>query len=175
MRIHHTTIDSPLGELTLVADDGALTGVYYPEHSHRPAPVTFGPRTDDGFEAATEQLGEFLRGERTEFDLPLAPRGNAFALRVWELLRRIPYGDTRSYGQLAAQLGDPGLARAVGAANGRNPISVIVPCHRVVGADGALVGYAGGLDRKRFLLDLEAAATRERQLSRQDLRMNELR
>ena len=155
----HTIIDSPLGELTLVAHDGALAGLYFAEHTRRPPSSTFGVRDATGFAAATEQLDEYFRGGRTEFELPLAPRGDAFQRRVWELLRRIPYGQTRSYGRLAAELGDPALARAVGAANGRNPISVIVPCHRVVGANGALTGYAGGLTRKQFLLDLEGAAT----------------
>lgn len=159
MLASHTIIDSPLGELTLVAHDGVLAGLYYAEHARRPHPDTFGARDDTGFAAAVEQLDDYFGGRRTGFDLPLAPRGSAFQRRVWELLRRIPYGETRSYGQLAAELGNPGLAREVGAANGRNPISVIVPCHRVVGADGKLVGYAGGLERKRFLLDLEGAAT----------------
>lgn len=158
MRASHTTIGSPLGELTLVASDGLLAAVYFAEHRRRPDPMEFGPRVTTGFEAAIEQLGEYFRRDRTRFDLVLAPRGSEFQRRVWELLRRIPYGETRSYGQLAAELGDPRLARMVGAANGRNPLSVIVPCHRVVGADGALVGYAGGLERKRFLLDLEGAA-----------------
>jgi len=158
VRASHTIIDSPVGELTLVAHDGVLSGLYFAEHVRRPDPITFGQRVGTGFEAVIEQLGEYFRGDRTRFELPLGPRGRAFEQRVWELLRRIPYGETRSYGQLAAELGDPGLARDVGAANGRNPLSVIVPCHRVVGADGRLVGYAGGLDRKRFLLALEGAA-----------------
>lgn len=121
-----------------------------------------GTRDDSGvhgvFREAARQLEEYFAGERTGFDLPLAPVGDAFQLKVWMLLRDIPYGQTRSYGRLAEQLGDRNLARAVGAANGRNPLSVVVPCHRVVGADGNLVGYAGGLDRKRFLLGLEEPA-----------------
>lgn len=157
--VSHTIMNSPLGELTLVAHDGALAGLYFAEHTRRPPSSSFGVRDDTGFASAMEQLDEYFRGARTEFDLPLAPRGDTFQRRVWELLRRIPYGQTRSYGQLAAELGDPALARAVGAANGRNPISVIVPCHRVVGANGALTGYAGGLARKQFLLDLEGVAT----------------
>lgn len=159
MSATYTIIDSPLGELTLVAHDDVLAGLYFPAHSHQPNPKTFGIHVGTGFEAVIEQLGEYFQGERRHFDLPLAPRGDAFQQRVWSLLRRIPYGETRSYGQLAAELGDPGLARAVGSANGRNPLSVIVPCHRVVGADGRLVGYAGGLERKQFLLDLEAETT----------------
>ncbi len=136
-----------------------LTGLYFPGHAHGPDAKTFGPRVGTGFGAAMEQLDEYFRGERTEFELPLAPRGNAFQLRVWNLLRDIPYGATRSYGQLARDLGNPALAREVGGANARNPLSIIVPCHRVVGADGRLVGYAGGLERKRFLLDLEESAS----------------
>lgn len=157
MHVSHTIIHSPLGELTLVAHDGVLSGVYFPDHRRRPDMGAMGARTGDGFEAARAQLDEYFSGGRTSFELPLAPRGDPFQLRVWALLRQIPFGQTRSYGQLAAELGDRRLARAVGAANGRNPVSVIVPCHRVVGADGALVGYAGGLERKRFLLDLEGA------------------
>jgi len=159
MSATHTIIDSPLGELTLVADDGVLAGIYFPMHTHLPSPKTFGTRVGAGFETIVDQLREYFAGERHDFDIPLAPRGDAFQQRVWNLLRRIPYGETRTYGQLATELGDPALARAVGAANGRNPISIVVPCHRVVGADGRLVGYAGGLERKQFLLDLEARAT----------------
>lgn len=158
MPVAHTLIDSPLGDLTLVARDGALTGVYYPDHARRPDAATFGNRVSRGFEGVVEQLTEYFAGERTAFDLRLAPSGNAFQHKVWALLRSIPYGETRTYGQLAEALGNKALAREVGAANAGNPISVIVPCHRVVGADGRLVGYAGGLDRKRFLLDLEGAA-----------------
>ena len=154
----HTVIGSPVGELTLVGTDDALTGVYFDGHRRRPGQETFGPRVQGGFEETTRQLGEYFAGERTAFDLPLAPEGDEFHRRVWDLLARIPYGETRSYGDLARELGDPSLAQAVGAANGRNPLCVVVPCHRVVGADGSLVGYAGGLDRKRFLLDLEEPA-----------------
>lgn len=159
MSTNHTIIDSPLGELTLVAHDGVLAGLYFPDHVRGPDRRTFGPRVDTGFDAAVEQLREYFRGSRVQFELPLAPRGSAFQQRVWNLLRDIPYGETRSYGQLARELGNPALAREVGGANARNPLSIVVPCHRVVGADGRLVGYAGGLERKRFLLDLEAPAT----------------
>lgn len=158
MRTTHTVIDSPLGELTAVAEDGALTGLYFPRHRGMPLDEALGPRTGEGFEELRHQLEEYFTGGRTRFDLPLAPRGEPFQHRVWQLLREIPYGETRSYGELARDLGDPSLARAVGAANGRNPLSVVVPCHRVVGADGRLTGYAGGLERKRFLLELEAPA-----------------
>jgi methylated-DNA-[protein]-cysteine S-methyltransferase len=156
MNTRHTILDSPVGELTVVADGDALTGLYFPGHLRMPDPAGFGPREDAAFEETARQVAEYFTGGRTEFDLPLAPHGGAFELRVWELLRAIPYGETRSYGDLARELGDPALAQAVGSANGRNPISIVVPCHRVVGADGSLTGYAGGLDRKRYLLDLEA-------------------
>ncbi|WP_336714253.1 methylated-DNA--[protein]-cysteine S-methyltransferase [Arthrobacter sp. USHLN218] len=151
----HTTMDTPVGELTIVAEDGALTAIYFPSHKRLPDPSEFGARTEDGFEEAKAQLTEYFAGERRVFSLPLAPKGDAFQQKVWALLRAIPYGQTRSYGQLAAELGDPRLAQAVGNANGRNPLSIVVPCHRVVGADGSLTGYAGGLERKRFLLELE--------------------
>lgn len=156
--IRHTVIDSPLGELTLAAAGDGLTGVYFDGHRRGPSPNALGERDDTGFAEVRRQLEEYFAGRRTRFDLPLAARGDTFQQRVWALLREIPYGETRSYGQLARELGDPALARAVGAANGRNPLSVIVPCHRVVGADGSLTGYAGGLERKRQLLDLEASA-----------------
>lgn len=154
----HAVVDTPVGALTLVGDGRTLSGLYFPDHARHPGIGTFGPRDDQAFAAARAQLAEYFAGERTEFDLPLAPRGNEFQQAVWRLLTTIPYGRTRSYGQLAAQLGDPGLARAVGSANGRNPISIVVPCHRVVGHNGSLTGYAGGLERKAFLLELEQGA-----------------
>jgi methylated-DNA-[protein]-cysteine S-methyltransferase len=158
MNATHTVIDSPVGELTVVAADGAITGLYFTNHLRAPARAALGERTDEGFAEVTKQLGEYFAGTRREFDLPLAPVGNDFQRRVWALLATIPYGETRSYGDLAKALGDPGLAQAVGSANGRNPIRIIVPCHRVVGADGSLTGYAGGLDRKRYLLEMEEPA-----------------
>ena len=153
----HAIVPSPVGELTLVGHDGALTGVYFPEHVRRPDQESFGPRDDAAFTIAAVQLAEYFAGTRTAFDLELAPRGNRFQRKVWAQLIEIPYGETRTYGQLATALGDPGLARAVGAANGQNPLSIIVPCHRVVGSNGKLTGYAGGLQRKAFLLELETA------------------
>ena len=153
----HKTIDSPIGALTLTAADGVLSGVYFPGHWHMPPPEVFGTRAEAGFEAAEAQLGEYFAGERTEFQLETVAHGDAFQRSVWELIDRIPYGRTATYGELAAELGDPTMARRVGGAVGRNPLSVIVPCHRVVGGDGKLTGYAGGLERKRFLLDLEHA------------------
>ena len=155
----HTVIDSPVGELTLVASrPGVLSGVYFPGHVRRPDQDSFGTRDDAAFAEAAAQLAEYFDGGRTDFELSLAPRANVFQRKVWALLVQIPYGQTRTYGQLATMLGDPGLARAVGAANGQNPLSIIVPCHRVVGADRKLTGYAGGLERKAFLLDLETPA-----------------
>lgn len=151
----HAVIASPIGPLTLVGDGTALIGLYFDGHLRTPRLTDLGPRVDDGFEPAKQQLAEYFAGTRREFDLDLAPRGSAFEKQVWALLTKIPYGETRTYGQLAAELGDPGAAQAVGNANGWNPISVIVPCHRVVGTSGGLTGYAGGLTRKRFLLSLE--------------------
>lgn len=160
MSATHTTIDSPIGELTLVASDGVLSGIYFPGHWHMPAAGVFGTRVESGFEQAREQLGEYFAGERTEFELATAVSGEEFQRRVWELIDRIPYGQTTTYGEMAQELGDPVLAREVGAAVGRNPLSIVVPCHRVVGKDGKLTGYAGGLERKRFLLELEGAGGR---------------
>jgi methylated-DNA-[protein]-cysteine S-methyltransferase len=153
-----TTMDSPVGELTLVGDDGGLTGVYFPHHWYRPDPATFGPPADAGFGEVKSQLTEYFAGERQRFDLRLNACGDDFQRRVWELIGDIPYGQTATYGDLARELGSQVLAKDVGAAVGRNPLSVIVPCHRVVGKDGRLTGYAGGLARKRFLLDLEDRA-----------------
>lgn len=156
MNVTHTVIGSPLGDLTVVARDGTVAGLYFDGQRRRPTPDALGERAEsDLFDEARRQLDEYFAGGRHDFDLPLAPAGDEFDQRVWALLLAIPYGETRSYGDLARQLGDPSLAQAVGAANGRNPLCVLVPCHRVVGADGSLTGYAGGLDRKRFLLDLE--------------------
>lgn len=158
MNTTHTVAGSPLGDLTLVATDGSLTGLYFRHHWHRPGPATFGSRDSTGFGDVTEQLGEYFGGQREDFDLPTDPRGDEFQHRVWALISRIPYGQTTSYGELARQLGGGTAAKDVGQAVGRNPLSVIVPCHRVVGKDGQLTGYAGGLARKRFLLDLERRA-----------------
>ncbi len=155
MSVRHTVTESPVGPLTLVAEGDALIGLYFEGHRRTPRLTGFGPRTDAGFDAAIDQLGQYFAGTRREFDLELAPRGSAFEKQVWRLLTKIPYGETRTYGQLALDIGDLGAAQAVGNANGWNPISIIVPCHRVVGASGGLTGYAGGLERKRFLLSLE--------------------
>jgi methylated-DNA-[protein]-cysteine S-methyltransferase len=157
MSTTHTNIDTPIGELILVTEDEALSGVYFPGHWTRPDPATFGERTEYGFEEIEHQLAEYFAGERTSFDLPTSATGDEFQRRVWELIDQIPYGQTSTYGELARELGDPLLARRVGNAVGHNPLSIVVPCHRVVGKDGKLTGYAGGLERKQFLLELEGA------------------
>jgi methylated-DNA-[protein]-cysteine S-methyltransferase len=154
-----TITDTPVGPMVLTAEDDALTGAHLHEGRHTPAIDPAWERADDDLvlAAAADQLAEYFAGERTEFDLPLDMRGTAFQRDVWTALRTIPYGSTASYGEIASQVGQPGAARAVGMANGRNPIAVIVPCHRVIGADGTLTGYGGGLPRKQWLLALEGA------------------
>jgi methylated-DNA-[protein]-cysteine S-methyltransferase len=151
----HTVTDSPVGPLTLVADDDRLCGLYMEQHRHAPDPATFGTADPGAFGAVVEQLSAYFAGELTRFDLRLAPEGTEFQRRVWSALAEIPYGETLTYGQLAARLGQPTASRAVGLANGRNPVSIVVPCHRVIGADGSMTGYGGGLERKRYLLALE--------------------
>ncbi len=160
MSTTHTTIETPLGELVLVAEDETtLIGVYFPGHWTRPDPATFGARSERRLEEVERQFAEYFAGERTSFELATSATGDAFQRQVWERIARVPYGQTTTYGEIARELGGPALARRVGNAVGRNPLSVIVPCHRVVGKDGTLTGYAGGLERKRFLLDLEGAST----------------
>jgi methylated-DNA-[protein]-cysteine S-methyltransferase len=151
----HTVVDSPVGPLTLVAVDGILAGCYMDAQRHRPAGAVFGDPDPAPFGVAAEQLDEYFAGDRLDFDLPLAMAGTAFQQRVWAALREIPFGETESYGELAHRIGSPGASRAVGLANGRNPIGIIVPCHRVIGASGSLTGYGGGIERKAQLLDLE--------------------
>lgn len=150
-----TTLPSPLGPVVLTGSDDGLAGVYFgpraPQHAA-------GLRRDDAaFRRAAEQFADYFAGTARTFDLPLAASGTPFQMRVWELLREVPYGTTTTYGALAARLGKPGASRAVGLANGRNPVGVVVPCHRVIGSDGRLTGYAGGLDVKRWLLAHERA------------------
>jgi methylated-DNA-[protein]-cysteine S-methyltransferase len=152
----HTVVNSPVGPLTLVAAGSVLAGLYLNQQRHLPVPDTFGEPDagQDGelFAEASSQLEQYFGGERTEFDLRLTLAGTAFQRRVWAALRGIPYGQTVSYGQLADRIGQPSASRAVGLANGKNPVGIIVPCHRVVGADGSLTGYGGGIERKRYLL-----------------------
>ena len=168
----HTVVDSPLGPLTLVADDeGRLTGLYMQDQRYRPAEERFGsavvvrprPTGDAGpsvavLAEAADQLEEYFAGTRQALDVPRAPLGTPFQRSVWDVLARIPYGETRTYRQVADELGRPAAVRAVGAAIGRNPVCVVVPCHRVIGTGGALTGYAGGLARKQLLLALEKPA-----------------
>ncbi|HEY9473834.1 MAG TPA: methylated-DNA--[protein]-cysteine S-methyltransferase [Mycobacteriales bacterium] len=154
----HTVLDSPLGPLTLLGADGALTGLYLRQRRYPPDPTTLGVADPAPFTECAAQLRAYFAGELTAFDVPLAPAGTPFQQRVWAALREIPYGRTVTYGELADQIGRPTAARAVGLANGRNPVSIIVPCHRVVGSTGALTGYGGGLESKAWLLDHERRA-----------------
>jgi methylated-DNA-[protein]-cysteine S-methyltransferase len=162
MNTRHAIAGTVLGDLTLVATDDALVGVFFAHHWTRPSRDSFGPRVDAGDDTllgtARTQLAEYLGGERTSFDLPTAASGDPFERRVWAMLEEIPFGERTTYGDLAERLGDKSLAWSVGQAVGHNPLSIIVPCHRVVGRDGKLTGYAGGLKRKQFLLDLEEPA-----------------
>jgi methylated-DNA-[protein]-cysteine S-methyltransferase len=145
--------DSPVGPLTLVEVDGALAGLYLTDHRHQP-PLQ-GSREDTVLPAVRAQLEAYFSGELREFDVPLAVAGTPFQQQVWAALATIPYGESWSYRQLAEAVGNPKAVRAVGLANGRNPVSIVVPCHRVVGADGSLTGYGGGLEAKRWLLTHE--------------------
>lgn len=155
----YTTLESPIGRLLLLTDGEALTGVYM-DLPGKP------PRGLDGWEcdagagplpAVARQLDEYFRGRRREFDLPIRMQGSDFQQRAWRSLMEIPYGQTRSYGEQARRIGNPNASRAVGLANGRNPIPIVVPCHRVIGADGSLTGFGGGLERKRWLLAHEGS------------------
>ena len=151
----YTTFDSPVGELLLLSDGDALTGLYMQEGRTSRKVRSDWQAAEEPFADARMQLEEYFAGRRSDFDLPLAMAGSPFQLRAWRALQDIPYGETISYGEQARRIDCPS-PRAVGVANGQNPISLIVPCHRVIGADGSLTGYGGGLERKRFLLDLEA-------------------
>jgi methylated-DNA-[protein]-cysteine S-methyltransferase len=157
----YTETTCPLGALLLTAEDGALTGVHFPGQKHDRPPQADWQRADDEplLAAAREQLAEYFDGRRTAFELPLAPRGTPFQQAVWRALLAVPFGATSTYGAVAGAIGRPTAVRAVGVAIGANPIGIVVPCHRIVGADGSLTGYAGGLDRKTRLLALEAQAT----------------
>lgn len=149
-------IDSPVGPLTLVTNAAdALTGLYLDHQAHLPDATSFGERDDTIAQDVVDQLGEYFAGTRTGFDVRLAASGTEFQHQVWDALREIPYGETDSYGRLAARIGRPAASRAVGVATGRNPISIIVPCHRLLSGSGRLTGYAGGIDKKQYLLDVE--------------------
>ena len=158
MKLFYKEFTSPVGKLRLVAGGDALVAVLW--ERERPGRVELGEFVADSSQRvlieAERQLAEYFSRQRTDFDLPLEPRGSGFQKKVWGALRRIPFGATRSYSDLARELGMPGAARAVGAANGRNPLSIVVPCHRVIGADGSLTGFAGGVEIKAQLLDFEA-------------------
>ncbi len=150
-----TTMASPVGSLTLTAVDGKLTRLHMDGQRHAPDASPSWERDDAGLAGVVEQLEAYFAGSRQDFDVPLALAGTAFQQEVWAGLLEIPYGETVSYGELARRVGRPGASRAVGLANGRNPVAIIVPCHRVIGANGTLTGYGGGLDRKTWLLDHE--------------------
>jgi methylated-DNA-[protein]-cysteine S-methyltransferase len=162
MNTRHAVVETTLGPVTIVATDDAITGLYFAHHIRRPAQDAFGPEhpaESDGLIAeAAEQLDDYLAGRRHDFALPFAPVGDGFQHQVWDIVAEIPFGDTTTYGAIAEQLGDKTLAYRVGQAVGANPLCIFVPCHRVLGANGNLTGYAGGLKRKRALLALEEPA-----------------
>lgn len=157
MSYFYKTMKSPVGELTLVASDKGLAAILWEEEKPNRVPLK-DLVLDKKHPVLTEveaQLKEYFQGERKKFSVKLDPHGTEFQKKVWMALRSIPFGETRSYGELATQIGNPKASRAVGAANGKNPISIIVPCHRVIGSNGSLTGFAGGLKNKMILLDLE--------------------
>ena len=155
-RILFTRLDSPVGPLFLTSNGEAITELFMEKHKGEPKPIDKWRRQDDLFREAADQLRAYFAGELTDFDLPLATTGAPFQQRVWDELRKIPYGSTTTYGEIARLMGKPNASRAVGAANGSNPISIIIPCHRVIGSNGKLTGYGGGIERKQFLLEFEA-------------------
>ncbi len=155
-RIFFTSLDSPVGELFLTSNGEAITELFMDKRKGGPKPIDNWLRDDSRFREAADQLRAYFAGELTDFDLPIVTTGAPFQQRVWNELRKIPYGSTISYGELAQRVGNPKASRAVGAANGSNPISIIIPCHRVIGSNGNLTGYGGGIERKKFLLEFEA-------------------
>lgn len=163
--LRHLRTQTSLGTMLLLARDDALIGAYFEDQRYLPEDAAFGEQVlgdeDQLLQIAATQMGEYLSGARKDFDLPLAPEGDEFSQRVWQILLDIPYGETTSYGAIARELGNTAYAQRVGQSVGHNPLSVIVPCHRVMGSDGSLTGYAGGLDRKRALLTLEEPAAAE--------------
>ena len=154
--VFYTTLESPVGTLLLAGDSQALRMVSFQSSKHAEPPQADWKQDKAPFAEVIRQLRAYFRGERKEFDLPLAPEGTEFQLRVWNRLRTIPYGETISYAQLAERIGNPKAVRAVGLANGSNPIPIIIPCHRVIGSDGSLTGFGGGLPTKKMLLELES-------------------
>ncbi|MFB7919152.1 methylated-DNA--[protein]-cysteine S-methyltransferase [Streptomyces sp. NPDC056061] len=159
MSTRHVAIETYLGPITIVAKDETITGLYFRHHVRRPSQEAFGPEISDSPDSllneAVRQLCDYLAGRRRQFDLPLAAEGDSFQHAVWDIVKSIQCGDTTTYGRIAEQVGDRGLAQKVGQAVGANPLCIFVPCHRVVGSTGALTGYAGGLKRKQALLELE--------------------
>jgi methylated-DNA-[protein]-cysteine S-methyltransferase len=152
----YTTFPTPIGQLIATAENGRLTALYESEHVPGDG-EPIGAGSDTMFCRLGEQLDDYFKGQAVSFDIPVAPSGTPFQTRVWKALRDIPYGHTISYGELARKIGQPTAVRAVGRANGANPIAIVIPCHRVIGGNGSLVGYAGGLERKKTLLLLEGA------------------
>jgi methylated-DNA-[protein]-cysteine S-methyltransferase len=165
--IYVTTCESPIQSLRLVSDGRSLTGLYMMSEKHLSASQSDWVKDDSvaPFAKAKEQLSAYFSGTLTEFDLPLQMQGTPFAKSIWDVLKTIPYGTTVSYGELAQQLGQPKASRAVGLANGRNPISIVVPCHRVIGANGKLTGYGGGVERKQWLLNHECLILMKQQFN----------
>lgn len=163
--MYYTYVDTPIGPFMLAGSDTALSAASFPRGDRRREPASGWIEARAPLAAAAEQIEEYFAGARRAFDLELAVEGTRFQRRVWRALRSIPFGELRSYGELAREIGRPGASRAVGAANGANPLPLVVPCHRVVGADGSLTGFGGGLETKRWLLEFEgatpAAAQRE--------------
>lgn len=157
--MQHLVIESPLGPVLIAGQDGAVTGLWFEDQRYAPTPERLGPRVLPGedplLDEAARQLTDYLAGKRQEFDLPLAPVGTPRQRAVWDALLRIPHGEVTTYGALAREVGSPRAAQSVGQAVGHNPISIVIPCHRVLGANGSMTGYAGGLERKRALLTLE--------------------
>ncbi|MEE8118140.1 MAG: methylated-DNA--[protein]-cysteine S-methyltransferase [Gammaproteobacteria bacterium] len=159
--MRYTYLDSPLGEVLLFGDEHGLHGIQLTKKGVQPQPGPDWRKDDEFFHVAKAQLTEYFCGQRKEFDLPLIVRGSGFQQQVWSALQKIPFGETRSYGELATSIGRPTSSRAVGAANGSNRLAIVIPCHRVIGADGSLTGYASGLDNKLALLELEGITVNE--------------
>lgn len=161
MTTYYTYFDSSLCRIFIQSDGEFVTGLYMPNHKHWQGLDASWQQSEAPFKQVRQQLTEYFAGERQEFDIPTKSTGTPFQLRVWQELSRIPFGVTITYAELAQRVGNPSASRAVGNANGRNPISIIVPCHRVIGANGKLTGYGGGLDKKEWLLDWERSALRK--------------
>ena len=164
--MNYRYIDSPIGEILIAGDDDTLHYIGFPEGKGRIEPGAGWTRNDEAFADAARQLAEYFSGERRSFDLKLSPHGTRFQLAVLQALQCIPYGETRSYADIARAVGNPKAVRAVGAANGRNPLPIVIPCHRVIGSNGSLTGFGGGIETKRFLLHLEGRHAARRSATR---------